>query len=95
MKVATSARLAWHGLTTGRWQGGIVGSIATLAIGGAGFYLYDRHQKKLALASESAEILEANIKAYDVIQSQIVSEGDEVDEPDVSDEGPEFEVNEE
>lgn len=83
------------GIATGRWQGGIVGSVATLAIGGVGLYLYDRHQKKLALASKSEEILEANIKAYDTVQTEIASEGDEVDEPDVSDEGPEFEGSEE
>lgn len=83
------------GIATGRWQGGIVGSIATLAIGGVGFYLYDRHQKKLALAKESAEILEANIKAYDAAQAEMVAEVDEIEEPSVRDEGPEGEVAEE
>jgi len=83
------------GIATGRWQGGIVGSAATLAVGGVALYLYNRHQKKLALANESAEILEADIKAYDIVQTEKVTEGDEVHARDVSGEGSEVEATEE
>lgn len=63
------------GLATGRWQGGIIGTVVTLAIGGLGAYLYVRHQKTLALANTSAEVLEANINAHDAHTDE-ASEGD-------------------
>lgn len=80
------------GIATGRWQGGIIGSVVTLVIGGVGFYLYDRHQKKLSLASESVEILEASINAYDACQTEKTPEGDKKDEPGIQDERLEAEV---
>lgn len=48
------------GITAGRLQGGIVGALSMLVLGGVGVYLY---QKKLALAKESAEIFAESIKA--------------------------------
>lgn len=80
------------GIATGRWQGGIVGSAATLAIGGMGLYLYNRHQKKLSLANESAEILESNIEAYDAIQAEEVAGVTDESEPSTQDEGPDVEA---
>lgn len=80
------------GIATGRWQGGIVGSAATLAIGGMGLYLYNRHQKKLALANESAEVLESNIKAYDAIQAEEAADAANENEPSIRNEGPDVEA---
>ena len=75
------------GIATGRWQGSIVGSAVTLAIGGMGLYLYNRHQKKLALANESAEILESNIEVYDAIQAEGATGAADEDEQSIRDEG--------
>ena len=69
-----------------------LGLLFTLVIGGVGFYLYDRHQKKLSLASESVEILEASINAYDACQTEKTPEGDKKDEPGIQDERLEAEV---
>ena len=62
---ALIANIRNGGIATGRLQGGVFGTLVTLVVGGAGVYLYDRHQKKLALANQSADILTASIKAYD------------------------------
>lgn len=67
---ALIANIRNGGIATGRWQGCIVGSAVTLAIGSMGLCLYNRHQKKLALANESAEILESNIEANNAIQAE-------------------------
>lgn len=80
------------GIATGRWQGGIVGSAATLVIGGMGLYLYNRHQKKLTIANESAEILESSIKAHDAIQAEEMTDAAGKDEPSIRDEGPDIEA---
>lgn len=84
---ALIANIRNEGIATGRWQGSIVGSAATLVIGGMGLYLYNRHQKKLALANESAEILESNIEAYDVVQAEGATGAADEDEPSIRDEG--------
>lgn len=52
------------GISIGRVQGGVIGSMATLIVGGIGLYAYDRHQKKVALAEQSAAVLNASIEAY-------------------------------
>lgn len=57
-----------------------------------GLYLYNRHQKKLALANESAEILESNIEAYDAIQAEEVAGVTDEPEPSTQDEGPDVEA---
>ena len=77
------------GIATGRLQGGVFGTLATLVVGGVGVYLYDRHQKKLALASQSADILAASIEAHEAGQDKTESDpktGTE-DEADVAETG--------
>ena len=90
---ALIANIRNGGIATGRWQGSIVGSAATLAIGGMGLYLYDRHQKKLALANEGAEILESNIEVYDAIQAEGATGAADEDEASIWDEGLDVEVD--
>lgn len=84
---ALIANIRNWGIATGRWQGCIVGSAVTLAIGSMGLCLYNRHQKKLALAIESAEILESNIEAYDAIQAEGATGAADEDEQSIRDEG--------
>lgn len=84
---ALIANIRNGGIATGRWQGSIVGSAVTLAIGSMGLCLYNRHQKKLALANESAEILESNIEAYDAIQAEGATGAADEDEQSIRDEG--------
>ena len=50
------------GISVGRIQGGVIGSVATLVAGGIGLYAYDKHQRKIALYEEahsSTEVDEA------------------------------------
>lgn len=63
------------GISVGRIQGGVIGSVATLVAGGIGLYAYDKHQRKIALAEQSATILKANIEVYEEAHS--ATEADE------------------
>lgn len=54
------ANIGNGGIATGRLQGGIVGALSMLVLGGVGVYLY---QKKLAITKESADIFAESIKA--------------------------------
>ncbi|MFR2030726.1 MAG: hypothetical protein ACLS3M_04485 [Collinsella sp.] len=44
-------------------------SVATLVAGGIGLYAYDKHQRKIALAEQSATMLKANIEVYEEAHS--------------------------
>lgn len=57
------------GISVGRIQGGVIGSVATLVAGGIGLYAYDKHQRKIALAEQSATMLKANIEVYEEAHS--------------------------